>query len=257
MRLIAFLGVLALVLPSAQNAVGQDRIVRVWMNAFIPDKHPTLPGLVKKTTKGTFVIDAPKVPIMGTGGLFIPSPALIESYMESSKDTCFETDNRDFSAAQDASARVSVALTLNVSTKDMTLSEKTIKIGPSHHVDCKTGAMLSSKKAADSGVTIGNIKKDGWYRTIFVRAASANPYYGFPDIDYSFTLRFDPIHQKMTINGSTGAFPAYEAYWQVGKGPVTLILNRPPQEKATPLALFDLSLGFNTVNFNGSISLLK
>ncbi|ASQ04092.1 DUF3238 domain-containing protein [Sinorhizobium meliloti] len=239
MRPLVVLGALVLACTSAQEAIGEDKLVHVWMKAFIPSSHPTLSGYMKKTTKGTFVIEAPPIP------------------GSSLKGTCFETDNREFSEDPSASARVSVDLLFKVSIKDMILQKSTVKIGESQNVDCKTGELLRPpKKASDDGVNVGSIKKNGFFRTIFVRAASANPFYGAPDIDYSFTLTFDATRQKLSIKGSTGIFPAYESYWQIDAGPVKPILKRPPQEKATAFDLVDAALGFNTINFDGSISLL-
>lgn len=263
MRTFTLIGVATILLLSLQSSEAKDRVVRVWMRAFIPNQHASLPDFIKKTSKGTFVIDAPIMPssvlkALGKAGLFMPNPKLIDLYAEDFKQTCFETDNRGFASDPDASSRVSVELVLNASAKDMTIADKKLQIGPSRNVDCKTGKLLRDPKTASlSGINVGDVKKDGWYRTLFVRVATANPYYGLPDIDFSYSLRFDPLHQIITIKGSTGAFPAYEAYWNVNDGPVKTLLERTPQDKATPFALFDLNLGFNTVNFNGEMRLLK
>ncbi|MFB9984361.1 DUF3238 domain-containing protein [Mesorhizobium kowhaii] len=264
------LALLAISVPSE----AKDRIVHIWVKAFIPSSHPTLPNYIKKTAKGSYVIDAPSLPVIipSVGGEPAYSKAVADYFQEALATRCFETDNRSFDNSPLASARVTVELAVKTSIREISIdkyqSRDNVRIGESRKVNCSTGELVEKGKTAPaSEVTVGGIKKDGWYRTFFVKAASSNPFYNFdflglpklslaPDIDFSFYVKFDPLKQKMFVKGTTGTFPAFEMYGQVDSGPIKILLQRPPADSATAVSLFDGALGINTVNFEATIDLL-
>ena len=272
LRIVRSVAAICFLISGAATAAPVHK-VHVWMKAFIPSEHPTLPNYIKKTAKGTYVIEAPNIPAVsqGAGGYPAFSPAILEYYKTSLEKSCFETDNRMFSNSQEASARVTIEYQLNIAGRKMTVEKFENRdfgqTGASHLVDCASGKNLGDPKKADTAdVKVGSVKKDGFFSVLFSRAAVANPFYNFdflglprislsPDIDYSFTLRYDPFKQEIEFNGSTGTFPAFELYAQIDNHAPIQLLNRSPADGATATSLFDLGMGINTLNFAGKLKL--
>lgn len=220
--------------------------IHFWMKAFIPKSHPSLPQYIKKTTSGNWVISAPQLPkFMDVKGL---------------SGTCFMTDNRGFSDNAFASARVTVDFIIEIKGRKMNLKKNKgkefVRIGSTHNVDCNTGLNIKEPKTqSSSSVSIGKIKNRGFSNLFFVKVSSSNPFYGSvsPSIDYSFTFSYNFMSRKITINGSTGYFPSFEAYYSINGEAITSLLKRSPHNDATAMSLIDLNTGFNTINFNAEI----
>ncbi|MDT4832162.1 hypothetical protein FQZ97_657050 [compost metagenome] len=207
--------------------------VRFAIRAFIPSAHPEISDYIKKTDKGTFVVPAP----VGS--------------------SCYESDNRLFSSSDNTSSRVSVNILLKVSDRDMVVVDARKVVGETKKVDCVSGLDLEApKRANDSTVTVGEVKKDRLSRTLFFRAATPNPFFLIaPKIDFSGYIKYDVLRRTITVKGMTGYFPSYEAYYSVNGGGWVKVVNLPPYKDSTAWSLTDFNMGINTRNFEGSIDL--
>lgn len=244
----------ACLLPAANSAFALEARLHIWTRAFIPSTHEGRPGLIKRTAIGTAVVSAPD---------FIGQLA----------GTCFETDNRGFDAALDASVRIGLEFVLVIRDRDMTVEappgRNTARVGETHNVDCVTGnAIQRSKSAPSEPLKIHPVKKDNFKRTLFVEAAGANPFYPSvkvpfldmylglsPDIDYRISFTYDFIARKITYKGTAGYFPSFEGYYSLNGGAARPMYQLSPYEDSTPWSLPDLGTGLNTRNFAGFISL--
>jgi len=223
------------------------------MKAFIANRTGNASTDFTKTDAGRWVLRAPLAgaPVIGH---VLPSG-------------CFSIDDRGFSNDPLASARVTFEANLTVTGRDIKVDafngRKTVRIGDSHNLDCKTGADLQpSKVASESSVSIGDVKSSQRGRLLVfnVRASTPNPYYDLgwisaPKIDFELVFTFDVIKQKISILGTTGVFPSFEAYYTINNGPVEKVLNRSPAPDASPMSLADFGTGINTQNFTAGIPL--
>lgn len=231
---------------------GVNAEVHIFFRSFIKNIHPTKADDTIKTSSNTYVIKAPS---------FAPLPQLYPQLY----GTCFSTDDRDFSINPTASARTTVEFIIKIKGLDMTVSKSQGRdmgrTGQTRNVDCKTGADLQPARRASSGkITVGDIKASGFFRTLFVKAAASDPFYDnpifpAPDVDFSFTIRYNILNRTLEIDGSTDNFPAFEGYYSINGGEWQTILKRDPAPGATALSLIDANLGINTTNFSKEISL--
>lgn len=246
------------VLPAMRvNADGPstpDSTVHIWFKAFIPREHPKLPAYVSRTAKNTWVIHAPD----------ISAPPLLD--ISRLKGTCFETDNRLFDSSPAASARVSVDLTLAIDDRTLRLvptgSVSPVVIGETRNVDCRTGEELQpGRTAATSSVSVSQVKKLNFLRTIGIKASSANPFYTIiqvniaPRIDFDVVITYDILSRHLLIKGDAGYFPSFEGYYQLNGGPVTSLVQWTPFEESTAMSLLDMGIGVNLRNFDAEIRL--
>jgi hypothetical protein len=244
---------IVLVLLSA-SAQARPVKVHLWFNAFIPSVHPAIPDYIRKTQKGTYVLEAP-------------------DFIGPLKGTCFETDNRSFDLSPDASSRISVNVVLDISGAEMTVGpqpeHKMKRTGQSHNVDCDTGEELQPpKQAPEDSIVIGKVVKGDFVRTLFIDAPDANPFYPnvaipgthvylgvSPDIDFKVSVRYEVARAKVFVTGTVGYFPSFEGYYSLNDGPVVPLYQLPPYEKSTAIDLIDLATGINTRNISGEIKL--
>jgi len=171
--------------------------------------------------------------------------------------TCYEGDNRGFDSKLDASSRAAVEMTLLITGRDMQIEQSKKTIGPSKNVDCKTGENLESpKSASESSITIGEVKTQTFFRTVFIRVAAGNPFFSIaPDIDFSVSISYDNLHRSVSVKGSAGYFPSFEAYYRLNGGPVKTIVAWPPYGDTSAWSLIDLATGVNTRSFQEAITL--
>jgi len=239
---VAFLG----------SAEAAEWKVHFWMKAFIPKTHQGRPDYIKKTTLGTWVVPAPTL------------PSLVD--IGSLSGSCFVTENRDFYEDPTAPARVTTEFILIIKDRKLEIVKNAerdiVRIGETPNVTCITGQNLRPPEVDKSdSVSIGNIRSSGFTRVFFVKASSSNPFYRLagltvsPAIDYSFSLTYNYLDRKLYITGTTGYFPAFEAYYSINDGPVQTLLKRSPHGDSTASALADFNLGLNSQNFEGTIPL--
>lgn len=247
-------GLLLFALADVPRAEARETIVDVWFNAFIPNGHPKLPDYIRKTRKNTFVISAP-------------------DFIGALKDSCFETDNREFSDAPLASARIAVSMRLRLNGREMIVEpipgQPQRRVGVTHNVDCITGEERNPSKSAPSDrLLIGDVKESQFSKVLYIDAAGANPFYpsiripgtnrylgASPDIDFKVVLTYRYIEREIEMKGSIGYFPSFEGYYRINSGPAQAFYRMPPHENATALDLVDFSLGINTRNVTAKVAL--
>lgn len=257
----------------SSHAHAIDADVRFLIRAFISKDHPGRSNYIKKTEKGTYVVPAPPFPTtsQGVAGVQAYDTKTLKYYEQSLKQTCFETDNRAFSSDPSASARATAEIVLLIRGRNVTVAappgRSKNRIGPTGHVDCKTGINITEPKTASQDtVSVGEISIDRFRSTVNIRAASPNPFYLLaqfgsmaislaPDIDFTAAITFDALKRAIEVKGMAGYFPSFEAYYQVNDGPVEKIINWDPYGDSTAFSLFDLNLGINTRNFEHEIKL--
>lgn len=209
--------------------------VHFWIKAFIPNEHPNVKDYIQKTDKGTWVIPVPL------------------------SSSCFATDNRTFNSSPLASARLTTEFIFIIDGRDVSIEKADgrsfIRIGETKKVNCKTDEVLASETASTETVTIGKIKRQKFLSVLNVQAASANPFLGFPDIDFEFVFQYDALRKKIDITGVTGYFPSFEMYYKLNDNPVEKIINWPPYKDSTALSLVDLATGVNTRSFKHTIKI--
>jgi hypothetical protein len=240
-----------MVAASISPASAQSLRVHLWVKAFIPKVHPTNPGYVK--------------PVPGAPGKWmIPGPTPV--------DDCFFTDHRDFSSDRSASARVTTEFFLvingNSATTEVAVPSAHIHTaGISTKVNCSTGAVIGQKPGLFSKVlSIGNTPPEdsigkpavaGAQVQVIFSVATTNPFAPpliSPAIDYSIDYTYDTNSKMLTFAANLGDFPAYEAYAQLGDGPVVTIFRAPPITN-TPWGLYDFGTGLNTRRLTGEVTL--
>ncbi len=239
-----------LLLPSSAKPQIAPTSVHVWIKSFIPNDHPTIEHYFKKTTAGTWVVEAPSSGPINVAGL---------------NGSCFETDNRLFSIDPLVSARVTVEFVLKITDREMHVEKaegrEQIRVDATKNVDCKSGALLQPVKFSDKKyVNISDVKSMNTLRTVGVQISSPNPFYPevaghsiAPRIDFQIVFEYDNLERKVRIKGVTGAFPSFEAYYAHDDGPVETIVQFAPEKSAW--SLVDFGTGVNTRNFKAEIDL--
>jgi len=246
----AFFALIVLV-ASVSPLSGQSVRVHLWVKAFIPMTHPTNPGYVK--------------PVPGAPGkLMIPGPTPV--------DQCFFTDHREFSSDRYASARVTTEFFLvtngNSATTEVAVPAPHIHTaGISTKVNCSTGSVIDQKLGVFSRLhsigssapedSIGKPAVAGTQVQVIFSVATVNPFAPpgvSPAIDYSIDYTYDTSSKKLTFAANLGDFPAYEAYAQLGNGPVITVFRASPVAN-TPWGLYDFGTGLNTRRLTGQATL--
>ena len=257
----ALVAIALLLVASAASA--QTR-VRIWFDAFIDPANSTIKDFSVATKAGTKVIRAPDLPV---------PPGLDISAL---KGTCFSTDDRTFDPSPLASARGRVDFVMKFEGRrrfqvmNAPGRNAMVFVGNTRNVDCVTGADLQPPKKAEieayirgvtSGITIGEVKENGFLKLFNVRASIGDPFYKIlnfpiaPNLDFEFVVEYSVTGLSMKLYGSTGSFPSFEGYYQINDNAPVRFLRRDPVPGATPWSLLDAGLGFNTINFEERIDL--
>lgn len=209
--------------------------VYLLVRAFIPDKLPGKPGVIKQIPGGRTGISNP----MGTG--------------------CFLTDNRWFSPKAGESARAIAEFDLLIPdsgppTIAKVNGEEMARIGETHQVDCSTGNEISHGSAQPSDIVIGAPSKTNDVTKIRIHAHSINPllipflkpeHQVGPDLDFDLTFSFDPKDNSLIFDGEVDQFPCYEAYAKLNEGPVTKLFEIEPPPGRGPWGLVDMGHVFH------------
>jgi hypothetical protein len=112
-------------------------------------------------------------------------------------------------------------------------------------------------------VSIGEVKNADFFRTLNIRASSPNPFYTMvgigvaPDIDFELVLRYDIIFRTLTVTGSVGDFPSFEAYYAVDNGSPLAVVTLDPEGKSTATSLFDFGVGLNMRRFEKTLQVVR
>lgn len=237
-----------MLIQSFNPAFSFERTIHFWIKSFIPSKSASKSVALQLTDSGGTVIPVPYAPIPTS----VPYPQRLNI------NECFSTDDRDFSANPTASARVTTEFLIKINGRNMRVESvpgrDIARYDPTHHVNCKTGEIILSL-TANKTVHVGEVKEDKFARVLYVSASVGDPFYvNAPKVDYKISFRYDILARKITIEGSTGVFPAFEAYIEYD-GETKTVLRRMPDPNSTAYSLFDLNMGINTNNFKHVINL--
>lgn len=211
----------------------QDR-VHIWLKAFLPATHSGNPGYITSVPGNRSVLPDP-----------LPGSS-----------ACFATDHRGFSPDPGASARGTVEFDMVVASNNVTIAPSgpaaIMRIGPTHKVDCNTGSDLEPPRTAsvehmNMGAPafadgVAQVVIDGRIGNPFVPVGSA---FHIPDINWGGTFTFDVRNRHLRFQGSTGIFPAFEAYAQLNGGPVQTLFRHDPDPGTTAInGLIEGGTGF-------------
>lgn len=224
--------------------------LKVWIRAFIPNKHETNPGYVRTVpgAAGHWMIPAPSLG---------PLDKLAPADFNLDGDVCFSTDNRGFSDKQDLSARVTTAFRVTVDGihKELhPLSGDSVHFsGQSTAYKCSTGAVLATKPGKVTG-SVGGPHVAGGKTQVNFQAAGSLPFIALAfAIDYSGDVAFDKATKKMSFRFTCDRFPAYEGYAQLDDGPIKKIFSLSPSGDSV-WTLLDLGTGIGQRSVSGEAS---
>jgi hypothetical protein len=210
--------------PAIGRSASFANRVHIWMKAFIPKDHPGNPGYVKS--------------VLGQSGKYV-----IEDPLD---DTCYATDNRLFSNDPTESARMTTEFILILGNDSVEVqqaaSRPVPRIGWTHHMDCKHGLDLHApKRASADDMHLGMPALSNGIAEIVVSAQASNPFIkSAPAIQYGGHWTFNTSTKELDFRGSTGVFPAFEAYAQLNEGPVMTVFQLEPGKATTVMSLIDM-----------------
>jgi hypothetical protein len=229
----AVFAALLIALCGPQPAQAQSAPVKyhVWVKSFIPNKHDTNPGYIRPVPgqAGKFMIPGPGIP--GTNG---PLPWV---------GSCYNTNNRGFSTAFDAEAKVTTGARFESNGAAVTgFSRETPQAPNTLQYDCATGAVTCDKPPNPAGLAVDDPAVAAGMVRLRMRGEGTNPCVGAPEsltpaIKYDLTAEFDPAAGYVSIKGTLAQFPSYEAYVQVGQGQPTMLFTESPAPGSTAWSL--------------------
>lgn len=240
---------ICLLSPGLVSSVSAQDRIHIWVKAFIPNSHPGNPGYVKPVPAqpGKWIISAP----VGSD--------------------CYMTDNRTFSGDPNASARMTTEFTFTVGNGSATAGPAGPKpifaTGPTHDVNCATGAdLLPPRTAATDDMHMGHAAFADGIGQVVIDCRAGNPFFVFlpdtpisfpyaPDIRYGGTFTYDTTKETLRFQGSTGVFPAFEAYAQLNDGPVQTLFRLDPGPGTTVISLTAAGTGLNQQPVDVTITL--
>ena len=239
------------ILTCVPHLCAQPVRVHLWVKAFIPKTHPSNPG---------YIMAVPNAP----NKWMIPGPTPL--------DKCFFTDHREFSSDRSASAKVTTEFFLvingaSASTEIAVPAPHYHTAGTSTKVDCSNGSVIEERPGRFSNLhSIGSTAPEdamgrpavaGTLAQVIFGVATVNPFAPpgiSPAIDYSLDFKYDRATKQLTFSATLGKFPAYEAYAQLGNGPVITVFRASPAAQ-TPWGLYDFGTGLGTRQLGGQVTL--
>jgi hypothetical protein len=190
------------------------RIVKLWLNAFIPRD---VPGVTEPA------------PAAHTGTM-VRGPTAISD--------CYLTDDRSFSSRLGASSRMHSEIELDVARAAEVFQRHVCD--PTHEIDCEDGDPECTTSSDTSRMHYRNVRgTPGTSITVDVLAAANNPCQtGSPDIDYEGTFAVDVTARTVNFDGKIDSFPAFEAYAAADGASGVTLFNTMPLPGKTPGDLF-------------------
>lgn len=194
---------------------GNMRELKVWVKSFIPAHIGGFTRAVPGTNETKF---------MTTQGEYLVG--------------CFATDNRNFSSALGASARISVGVCINLEHGEYSAlvwpdGRKGPACGETIKYDCDNGKVKKRGTAwPRGGFSSLKISADRkiwqWKCTIAANDPLVTGSFDI-DIDLLFTLTLDtfPDAGTLEVSGTVNDFPAFESYVSVDDGPIHPIFLEP------------------------------
>jgi len=131
------------------------------------------------------------------------------------------------------------------------------RTGPTHKVNCQTGMdLVPSQSAATSNMHIGAPAFADGIVQVVVDGRANNPLITpSPDIQYGGTFTFDTKKKTLRFQGSSKAFPAYEAYAQLNGGAIVTLFQNSPDPNTTVCDLIDLGSGVKQKSIDITVTL--
>lgn len=177
-------------------APAQAETITLWVKAFIPNSGPAV-----------------FTPVPGKQG---------QTMLNGGSLGCYLTDQRGFSPDQSMSARMTSAISFDLTDDGLKNVSQTHTTGITHKVDCATGntAGLCTDQANNLGMSFKNIQfdkaqkiasftLDGLASNPCVQWQNVNP---APNIHYKVFFSFNAINKTWGLTAMTGQFPAFEGY---------------------------------------------
>lgn len=182
-------------LGSASSDEDDALEVIFWINAFIPRD-----------------IDGVSKPIPNHPGqtMIVGLTEALESIL--ALGGCFATDQRSFSSARQASARMHSEATIQIRSGGYDWSQAH-HIDPTIKVDCDDGHVRETHIADTDDMAFDLISGSSSKVVLSYVGSAGNPFDAFaPKIDLKGTLTVDRVGKTVTFDGAVDDFPAFEAY---------------------------------------------
>jgi hypothetical protein len=166
-----------------------------------------------------------------------------------------------FGDSVDASSRAATELVLTISASTVTVEKadgrEIHRTGTTHKVNCQTGAdLVPPQNASISNMHIGTPAIADGIVQISVDGRANNPLITpSPDIKYSGSITYNTRTNKLRFQGSTGVFPAYEAYAQLNGGPIAKLFQSSPGPNTTVCNLIDFGSGLQLQSIDNTVTL--
>ena len=202
--------------PPGGPAPRDDVVVDFWINAFIP---LDVAGVTKPwpNNPGKTMING--IPVIGD---------------------CFLTDQRDFSSAVGAKARMhsQTQVWIKPSLPGGYKFSQQHFCGETTEVDCEDGDVEDTKTQNNDNMAFGVTSGSASRVVLDFKAARSNPLvFASPDIDLKGTLTVDRLGKFVEFVGQVDEFPAFEAYASINGGPPRAIAQLGPKPGAGPSSL--------------------
>lgn len=207
-------------------APNDDVVVDFYIKAFIP---LTVPGVTKPYPKDRSKTMIQGIPIIGD---------------------CFLTDQRSFSSASGASARMFSQALVWVKPDGYTWSQNH-HCGETTEVDCEDGD-VEGKKTQNNDDMAFRLSSGSASRVVLdFKAARNNPLVTLsPNIDLIGSLTVDRVNKFVEFVGKVDEFPAFEAYVSINGGSPRTIEQLGPKPGAGPESL----VGAANRDFRGRVT---
>lgn len=163
---------------------------------------------------------------------------------------CFLTDQRGFSSAKYASARMTSRAFVWIKPDSYTWSEEH-QCGETIEVDCEDGDVEDSETQNNDNMKFTELSGSSSAVVLDFKAARSNPLVAIaPDIDLLGTLTVDRVNKFVEFVGQVDEFPAFEAYVSIDGGDPQTIGQLGPEPGAGPESL----LGDANRDFRGRVA---
>ncbi|KAL9100192.1 MAG: hypothetical protein Q9187_009393, partial [Circinaria calcarea] len=197
----------------AGSAPSNDVVVDFWINAFIP---LNVAGVTKPYPKDRSKTMINGIPIIGD---------------------CFLTDQRGFSSASGAKARMHSQARVWVKPDGYQWSQNHY-CGETTEVDCEDGDVEGRKTQNNDNMAFGVLSGSSTKVVLDFKAAENNPLVtGSPNIDLIGTLTVDRVNKFVEFVGKVDEFPAFEAYISINGGSPRTVAQLGPKPGAGPESL--------------------
>lgn len=219
-------------IPTGVKAAEVPKVIKVWMNAFIPGEGIDI--LVKDDE---------------TEFAYLADPFQI---------VCFGTDNRNFSNEQDTSARISQFLELKILDEEpwIEVADYRLSAGDSTAYLCgdfEETVCIDTEEI--DAVEEPTAKRNGVNVTLNFQVSAGNPCIGldivqidtdFLNIDWNVTYSINIITRKFSISGTIQKFPAVETWIQYDNEDPSMLYACLPKSDASITDLIGTGEEFDT-----------